>query len=859
MDAVRYWLSRCFQLSVAFILLSTAGCTDTSRPWWSSFPHEVEATLASLSVGEAVVVEPMGTRSVSAQGDDAAGYAGAEELFSVSLCGPQDAALAGYACDGEEASAADAGRAVSLPVTRADVALQNVWVLQFDAAGTTKACAWVGAVRAGQKVKARLLSGEGYTVWIVAGGPAEGGFTTSNPASLSDFESRLLYKSTPASDSEIPLSGKLTGVKVLDNGQVLVGDDDSILPEVTLTRTMARVDLLLEYSVEGVDFDGVWLYNVPVGTSYGLTPAAAGFPDAGDASFFSYTNKGVEGLVPQSSGSGTLTRTWRIGDNRRGQVPAIRWEKNKGENNAPAMATYARIKGHETANANKGLFHDVYLGENVTTDFDVKRNRHYIYRVRIGGTLDQQKMLAETDDRVTAGAVCYIDGMTVSPEADNIPGQGGTYSVTLTGVLPAAGVEVRAQSGGTALVTGKVTASGTAVSLAVPATASYSSRTVVFEYKWEGNWVSIASGVQGGLSVSSATVTPAGDIPGEGKTYSLTLTGTLPSAGVEVRANISGANSVTGKVTASGAAVSLVVPANASYSSRTVTFEYNWNGTWTRIGNSRTQQGYSVSNATHNAPTTIPGQGGTYSVTLTGVLPAAGVEVRANISGANPITGKATASGTPVELNIPANTTGAARTVVFEYKWNGAWTKIAERSQAMPLSVGDLYGGGVIYWINPDDASDFRVVALTDAPSTLAWAAKTSYVLGSGAQDESARNGADVWKIAKQYSDSKTGGASGTFATDFPAFNYCYEKTDGGVPRGTWYLPSKQELLDLYRAKGSVESVITSKGGSAFSTDNYWSTMEWGSGPSLASYVEMTYGGPATTWKTNVYAVRCIR
>ena len=770
MDAVRYWLSRCFQLSVAFILLSTAGCTDTSRPWWSSFPHEVEATLASLSVGEAVVVEPMGTRSVSAQGDDAAGYAGAEELFSVSLCGPQDAALAGYACDGEEASAADAGRAVSLPVTRADVALQNVWVLQFDAAGTTKACAWVGAVRAGQKVKARLLSGEGYTVWIVAGGPAEGGFTTSNPASLSDFESRLLYNSTPASDSEIPLSGKLTGVKVLDNGQVLVGGDDSILPEVTLTRTMARVDLLLEYSVEGVDFDGVWLYNVPVGTSYGLTPAAAGFPDAGDASSFSYTNKGVEGLVPQSSGSGTLTRTWRIGDNRRGQVSSIRWEKNKGENNAPAMATYARIKGHETANANKGLFHDVYLGENVTTDFDVKRNRHYIYRVRIGGTLDQQKMLAETDDRVTAGAVCYIDGMTVSPEADNIPGQGGTYSVTLTGVLPAAGVEVRAQSGGTALVTGKVTKSGTAVSLAVLANASYSSRTVVFEYKWEDNWVSIASGVQGGLSVSSATVTPAGDIPGEGKTYSLTLTGVLPSEGVDVRANIEGADPITGKVTASGAAVSLAVPKNATGAERTVTFEYQWKGVWTQIGENRSQA---------------------------------------------------------VALPAPA--------------------------------VGDMYGGGVIYWINPDDASDFRVVALTDAPSRLAWAANRNYVLGSGARNRTERNGADVWKIAKQYLDSKTGGATGIFATDFPAFSYCYEKTDGGVPRGTWYLPSLRELLDLYSAKGSVESVITTKGGSAFTADYNWSCTEDDNG-TFAFWVYFSDGGPSSTHaKTNTWSVRCVR
>lgn len=92
-------------------------------------------------------------------------------------------------------------------------------------------------------------------------------------------------------------------------------------------------------------------------------------------------------------------------------------------------------------------------------------------------------------------------------------------------------------------------------------------------------------------AVSESSVTPAGDIPAEGKAVSLTLTGTLPPEGVDVRANISGADPVTGKVTASGAAVELAVPENASYSSRTVTFEYLWNGTWIQIGDDCLQEG----------------------------------------------------------------------------------------------------------------------------------------------------------------------------------------------------------------------------------------------------------------------------
>ena len=267
---------------------------------------------------------------------------------------------------------------------------------------------------------------------------------------------------------------------------------------------------------------------------------------------------------------------------------------------------------------------------------------------------------------------------------------------------------------------------------------------------------------------------------------------------------------------------------------------------------------YVSSAAVSPASGDIPGGGAIYGITLKGLLPSDGVEVRANISGADPVTGKATASGTPVELTIPANT-GVERTVVFEYKLNGAWKKIAERSQEKLPSVGELYGGGVVYWADPADASNFRVVALDQSSSTLKWAANNSYVLGSEAQSETERNGAAVWQIAKQYSANMTDGASGTFATDFPAFSYCYEKTDGGVAKGTWYLPSFQELKDLYSAKGSVESVITANEGIAFSAGYYWSASETSDNSSYARYEHFRYGMTSYVYKTNSGYVRCIR
>ena len=222
-------------------------------------------------------------------------------------------------------------------------------------------------------------------------------------------------------------------------------------------------------------------------------------------------------------------------------------------------------------------------------------------------------------------------------------------------------------------------------------------------------------------TVSEASVTPAGDIPVEGKTYSLTLTGNLPYSGVDVRAQSGNTALVSGTVTKSGTAVSLAVPANQSFDARTMTFEYLWNGTWTKIGNSRSQAGYSVSNATHNAPAMIPGQGGSYNVTLTGYLPAAGVDVRASSGGTALVTGKVTASGTAVSLTIPGQLSYDTRTVTFEYNWNGTWTKIGADctqqgwhvTKASVSPAGDIPAEGGTYTVTLEGWGGYKIRAIS--------------------------------------------------------------------------------------------------------------------------------------------------
>ena len=380
---------------------------------------------------------------------------------------------------------------------------------------------------------------------------------------------------------------------------------------------------------------------------------------------------------------------------------------------------------------------------------------------------------------------------------------------------------------------------------------------------WGGNdWETEEGGdepVTGEVTAASLVSAPADNvIPAEGGEYSVRLTGNWTGS-VPVRMSVGGnAGGLLHAVCSDGAAtVTFVVPASASHNSRTVTFEYLWNGTWTKIGSDCTQaEYYVITDKTVTPEGDIPGLGGTYSVKLTGILPVAGVEVRAQSGGTTLVTGTVIASGTPIEMSIPANRQGAARTVIFEYNWNSEWTMIGNARWQENTRIGEVYGGGVIYWVNPEDDNDFRVMAL-DMATGMRWADNPVMILGAGARDNSKRNGADVWIIAKRYSDNKNNGASGHFATDFPAFSYCYEKTDGNVPKGTWYLPSSLEVLDLLDARETINTICREPGFTKWQKEVIWSALESTDWPNAA------YARSPNGWlerdKNGMNWVRCVR
>ena len=581
-----------FGAAVAVLaVVSVAGCSKEDTPAGGS-GEAVLVRLPGVSLASPVEVAPgvpgVAANSAATHGGDLQGVlyrafatdvapaealAGhAEGLFSVTL-GTRRA----------EDAAEGSPTAASEPVaTRADVALTNVWVFQFDASGNAVRCERVDALGAGQPLEVHLDSGEGYTIGVVANGPASG-LSTSNVPDLATFREGLLFTSPVASDDAIPYAGTLDGVSVLASGQVQVGGSGINVPYIQLRRIMAQVTVELTHEVDDYALDGVELYSVPVGAAFAPDLAAAAFP-AGEEANFGYRDNAAAGLAPHvQSGTGSTAHsyTWYVGQNRRGSGTGITKVQDKNASKAPAYATYARVKTHSTLVEDAPLYYDIYLGEDMLTDFNVTANHIYSYTTRIIGSAAAHYSLIETDGRVS-------------------------------GVKP--------------------------------------------------------------IHISSATVTPAGDIPGEGKTYSLTLNGVFPSEGVDVRANIEGADPITGKVTASGNAVALTIPGNHSYDTRSVTFEYYHNGTWKAIGEARAQQGYYISAVSVTPKGDIPVTGGKYTFAFKGwgaYRVAAVVQYTTEV-----LLDTEKNSDTQdysISVTIPANSGGTPRSIYLQYyttKWN---------------------------------------------------------------------------------------------------------------------------------------------------------------------------------------------
>jgi hypothetical protein len=174
------------------------------------------------------------------------------------------------------------------------------------------------------------------------------------------------------------------------------------------------------------------------------------------------------------------------------------------------------------------------------------------------------------------------------------------------------------------------------------------------------------------------------------------------------------------------------------------------------------------------------------------------------------------------EAAVSANTDVAANTA--KYSKNEVDALIANlQSQINNITapdVGDFYGGGVVFYIFVDGDTGYiagethgLIAAVQDQSSGIRWY-NGSYVTTGATGTAIGAGSTNTDAIIAAQGATETSYAAGV------ARAY----TGGGFT--DWFLPSKDELNQMYTNKATINTTASANGGSNFSTNFYWSSTE---------------------------------
>ena len=199
------------------------------------------------------------------------------------------------------------------------------------------------------------------------------------------------------------------------------------LPAVEVERRAAKISCNISVKAPGIELRSVRLCSVP--SSVPLFASDAAPSDNPD----DYTDTPVRPL----SGRQAAAEFFLL-PNEQGTVPEITDQRQKNPDNAPANASCLLIRAAE---GDRMLTYTVYLGENNTSDFNVRANRHYRMNVSVlGDNAVDTRIFSyalhvwDDFDQSGFGGYCTYEGTTclhvdVSDNDAALP-LGGTITVT---------------------------------------------------------------------------------------------------------------------------------------------------------------------------------------------------------------------------------------------------------------------------------------------------------------------------------------------------------------------------------------------------------------------------------------------
>jgi hypothetical protein len=140
-------------------------------------------------------------------------------------------------------------------------------------------------------------------------------------------------------------------------------------------------------------------------------------------------------------------------------------------------------------------------------------------------------------------------------------------------------------------------------------------------------------------------------------------------------------------------------------------------------------------------------------------------------------------------------------------------TRIEAIAAVTPATVGDIRAGGVVFWVDPLDSSHGLVCAIEDQGLEIQWFNGSYMVTGA----------TDLAIGAGSVNTTAIITTQGAVTTDYAA-GLARAYNGGGF--NDWFLPSKDELNEMYENKATINSTAIANGGSAFNAEKYWSSSE---------------------------------
>ncbi|MDB4559605.1 fibronectin type III domain-containing protein [Flavobacteriaceae bacterium] len=485
-----------------------------------------------------------------------------------------------------------------------------------------------------------------------------------------------------------------------------------------------------------------------------------------------------------------------------------------------------------------------------------------------GGNATQYEIIAlssepsQEDRQKLEGYLAHKWGLTANlpqthPYKETAPGKTGQADVTFTapasdGGSPITSYEVTSSPGG---ITGTLSgASGGTVNIKGLAIGTAYTFTVTASNAVYTSESSVASSP----AITPITITDAPTI-GTATTLSdseISVAFTPPSNGGGSPITSYTVTSSPGGYTATGPASPLVVSGLNGGTGYTFTVTAtNAAGTSDASGSSNQA---TTDTRISDAPSIGTATAGYEQATITFSAPAhdGGAAITTYVATSSPGGIRGTVSGPGSgEITVTGLTNGEDYTfTVTAVNENGTSAPSSASNSVTPnVAVGDLLQGGVVYYVAPtptdldgDGKVDIGLIcAVEDQSAAIDW------ILGGLTQ--STANGNTLEAIGTGQSNSTammnqagyTGGAA-QVAED-------YSVTDNGVTYNDWFLPSLEELNEMYSQKNSIEAAA---GVTPFGTD-YWSSSEHNS--SKAKSVNMSSGNDSNTNKSSQYSVRAIR